>query len=90
VCARHNRGRVVFQDENPVEKTIRIGTAVLGGRRARIQRQNVIGIDQDDVCFAPYTTAAAQIAHHVDPVRHRRAVSQQASWRPSSPSRAAA
>jgi putative ABC transport system permease protein len=56
-------GRVLFQDEDPVGKTIRIGKLpfrVDGVLESK--GQNVIGIDQDDVVFAPYTTVQRKIA----------------------------
>jgi putative ABC transport system permease protein len=55
--------RVLFQDENPVGKTIRIGKLpfrVDGVLESK--GQNVIGIDQDDVVFAPYTTVQRKIS----------------------------
>jgi putative ABC transport system permease protein len=55
--------RVLFQDENPVGKTIRIGNLpfrVDGVLESK--GQNVIGIDQDDVVFAPYTTVQRKIS----------------------------
>jgi putative ABC transport system permease protein len=55
--------RVLFQDEDPVGKTIRIGKLpfrVDGVLESK--GQNVIGIDQDDVVFAPYTTVQRKIA----------------------------
>jgi len=55
--------RVVFQDENPVGKTIRIGhLPFLVDGVLESKGQNVIGIDQDDVVFAPYTTVQRKIA----------------------------
>src|SRR5712691_10251344 len=55
--------RVLFQDENPVGKTIRIGhLPFLVDGVLESKGQNVIGIDQDDVVFAPYTTVQRKIS----------------------------
>jgi len=55
--------RILFAEENPIGKTIRIGNLpfrVDGVLEAK--GQNVTGQDQDDVIFAPYTTVQRKIA----------------------------
>ena len=55
--------RVLFVDENPIGKTIRIGNLpfrVDGVLESK--GQNVTGQDQDDVIFAPYTTVQRKIS----------------------------
>ena len=55
--------RILFLDENPVGKTLRIGNLpfrVDGVLESK--GQNVTGQDQDDVIFAPYTTVQRKIS----------------------------
>jgi putative ABC transport system permease protein len=55
--------KILFGDENPVGKTIRIGNLpfrVDGVLESK--GQNVTGQDQDDVIFAPYTTVQRKIS----------------------------
>jgi len=55
--------RILFVDENPIGKTIRIGNLpfrVDGVLESK--GQNVTGQDQDDVIFAPYTTVQRKIS----------------------------
>src|ERR1019366_4742882 len=55
--------RVLFSDENPVGKTLRIGNLpfrVDGVLESK--GQNVMGQDQDDAIFAPYTTVQRKIS----------------------------
>lgn len=55
--------RILFADENPIGKTIRIGNLpfrVDGVLESK--GQNVTGQDQDDVIFAPYTTVQRKIS----------------------------
>jgi putative ABC transport system permease protein len=55
--------RILFADENPIGKTIRIGNLpfrVDGVLESK--GQNVTGQDQDDIIFAPYTTVQRKIA----------------------------
>jgi putative ABC transport system permease protein len=55
--------RILFMNENPVGKTIRIANMpfrVDGVLESK--GQNVMGNDQDDVIFAPYTTVQRKIA----------------------------
>jgi putative ABC transport system permease protein len=55
--------KILFLDENPVGKTIRIGTLpfrVDGVLESK--GQNVMGQDQDDAIYAPYTTVQRKIA----------------------------
>ena len=65
--------KILFLDENPIGKTIRIGNLpfrVDGVLESK--GQNVIGQDQDDVIFAPYTTVQRKIAgHHLAAVHQR-------------------
>ena len=55
--------KILFVDENPIGKTIRIGNLpfrVDGVLESK--GQNVTGQDQDDVIFAPYTTVQRKIS----------------------------
>jgi putative ABC transport system permease protein len=55
--------KILFADENPIGKTIRIGNLpfrVDGVLESK--GQNVTGQDQDDVIFAPYTTVQRKIS----------------------------
>jgi putative ABC transport system permease protein len=55
--------KILFVDENPIGKTIRIGNLpfrVDGILESK--GQNVTGQDQDDVIFAPYTTVQRKIS----------------------------
>src|ERR1035437_4693271 len=55
--------RVLFLDENPIGKTIRIGKLpfrVDGVLESK--GQNVMGQDQDDAIYAPYTTVQRKVA----------------------------
>jgi putative ABC transport system permease protein len=55
--------KILFADENPVGKTLRIGNLpfrVDGVLESK--GQNVTGQDQDDVIFAPYTTVQRKIS----------------------------
>jgi putative ABC transport system permease protein len=55
--------RILFLDENPVGKTIRIGNLpfrVDGVLESK--GQNVMGQDQDDAIYAPYTTVQRKIS----------------------------
>ncbi|MBZ5697928.1 MAG: ABC transporter permease [Acidobacteriia bacterium] len=55
--------RVLFADENPVGKTLRIGNLpfrVDGVLESK--GQNVMGQDQDDAIFAPYTTVQRKVS----------------------------
>ena len=55
--------RILFVDENPVGKTMRIGNLpfrVDGVLESK--GQSVVGQDQDDVIFAPYTTVQRKIS----------------------------
>src|ERR1039457_4047249 len=55
--------RVLFLDENPIGKTIRVGNLpfrVDGVLESK--GQNVMGQDQDDAIFAPYTTVQRKIS----------------------------
>jgi putative ABC transport system permease protein len=55
--------KILFADENPIGKTIRIGNLpfrVDGVLESK--GQNVTGQDQDDIIFAPYTTVQRKIA----------------------------
>ena len=55
--------RVLFEDQNPVGQTIRIGNLpFLVDGVLESKGQNVIGMDQDDVVYAPYTTVQRKIA----------------------------
>ena len=55
--------KILFVDENPIGKTIRIGNLpfrVDGVLESK--GQSVVGQDQDDVIFAPYTTVQRKIS----------------------------
>ena len=55
--------QILFPDESPVGKTIRIGDLPFRvGGVLESKGQSVMGSDQDDVIFAPYTTVQRKIS----------------------------